>query len=360
MTVLQLPKYEQVKRTLIAEIEAGQWTPGLAIPSEAQLLQRFAVSRPTLVRSLQDLVREGYLFRRQGKGTFVAERNARESNGQSHRSVPVFTARHHGASVGSPSELLIGLLRGIQSVLGPAHFDLGLRYATMGSVDEETALYLDKSEPGIALMIEPSFLPQLRDDLLRRGWAVWSVNEPWPEGNSVYIDQERSGYLATRYLIEKRNCRRIGLLNGPHEDYWGFAAKHRGYRAALVESNIEFDPKLARQARHVIDTEAGRSMMRALIDERIEVDGVIGASDSKAIGAVAAAFEARISVPDQLAVIGIDDIFAAHCNPPLPSIALPFEDVGRRAAEEALRYSADPAPRMSAVEVRLKPTLVER
>ena len=360
MTVAQLPKYEQVKRSLIAEIEAGQWSPGVAIPSEAQLLQRFAVSRPTLVRSLQDLVREGYLFRRQGKGTFVAERSGRETNGQSHRSVPVFTARHHGSSVGSPSELLIGLLRGIQSVLGPAHFDLALRYPTMGSVDEETALYLDKSEPGIALMIEPSFLPELRDDLLRRGWMVWSVNEPWPEGNSVYIDQERSAYLATRYLIERRNCRRIALLNGPHEDYWGFVAKGRGYREALAESNIEFDRRLVRNARHVIDTEAGRSMMRSLLQEGVEMDGVVGASDSKAIGAVAAAKEAGISVPDQLSVIGIDDIFAAHCNPPLPSVALPFEDVGRRAAEEALRYSADPAPRASAVEVRLKPTLVDR
>jgi GntR family transcriptional regulator of arabinose operon len=361
MTAVQLPKYEQVKRTLIAEIEAGQWTPGLAIPSEAQLLQRFAVSRPTLVRSLQDLVREGYLFRRQGKGTFVAERSVREANGQTHRTVPVFTARHQGASVGSPSELLIGLLRGIQSVLGPAHLDLALRYATMGTVDEETALYLDKSEPGIALMIEPSFLPHLRDDLLRRGWAVWAVNEPWPEGNSIYIDQQRSAYLAGRYLIEKRNCRRIVLLNGPHEDYWGFAAKHRGYLQALAESNIDFDPRLVRHARHFIDTEAGRSMMRSLIDEGVEVDGVIGASDSKAIGAVAALSEARIGVPDQVAVIGIDDIFAAHANPPLPSVALPFEEVGRRAAEEALRCSNGEAiHRTSAVEIRLKPTLVER
>ena len=77
----QLPKYEQVKRSLISDIERGKWTPGAVIPSEAQLLQQFNVSRPTLVRSLQDLVREGYLRRQQGKGTFVADRNVRTGPG---------------------------------------------------------------------------------------------------------------------------------------------------------------------------------------------------------------------------------------------------------------------------------------
>src|SRR5436190_1240225 len=97
MATAELPKYEQVKRSLIAEIELGKWTAGGVIPSEAQLLQRFNVSRPTLVRSLQDLVREGYLYRRQGKGTFVAER-ASAGEIQAQRGVPVFTAKHDAES----------------------------------------------------------------------------------------------------------------------------------------------------------------------------------------------------------------------------------------------------------------------
>src|SRR5215207_3029693 len=135
MPIARPPKYEQVKRSLIAEIEAGKWTAGGAIPSESQLLQRFDVSRPTLVRSLQDLVREGYLFRRQGKGTFVADRRGRSANGKAQRSVPVFTARHAGALPGQPGEVLLRLLRGAQAVLGPAHIDMALRYAAVGAVD---------------------------------------------------------------------------------------------------------------------------------------------------------------------------------------------------------------------------------
>src|SRR5829696_6489665 len=113
MASLDLPKYEQVKRSLIADIKVGRWSPGACIPSESQLLRRFSVSRPTLVRSLQDLVREGYLFRRQGKGTFVADRAARNGDAAPavKRSIPVFAARHT-AQAGSPGEVLLRLLRG--------------------------------------------------------------------------------------------------------------------------------------------------------------------------------------------------------------------------------------------------------
>jgi GntR family transcriptional regulator of arabinose operon len=361
MPVAELPKYEQVKKTLISDIEAGRWSPGGAIPSEAQLLKRFKVSRPTLVRSLQDLVREGYLYRQQGRGTFVAERHGRgngggNGNGHPQRSITVFTAR----TVAAGSEVLLRILRGMQDVLGPAQLDLAIRYAAVGDLDEETMVYLDKTEPGVTVVVEPSFSTPLRDELLRRGWTVWAANEPWPDGNSVYIDQERSGYLATKYLIQRKHCRRIAMLNGPPEIYWGFGAKLRGYRAALTEAGIEPDAQLIREASHVTDTEAGRAMMRALLQEGVPVDGVVGASDSKVMGAMSAAQDAGRRVPQQLSMIGIDDIFASHATPPLPSVALPFEAVGRRVAQESLRLGTTSGHVASCVEIQLKPTLVER
>jgi GntR family transcriptional regulator of arabinose operon len=356
----ETPKYERVKQSLIREIESGRWSAGEVMPSEAQLLQRFNVSRPTLVRSLQDLVREGYLFRRQGKGTFVAERVSRSGNGSSQRSLPIFNSRDTAVQAGSPSEVLLRLLRGAQSVLGPAHVDLAIRYVSGDGVDEETSGYLDKNEPGVALVVEPSFCKPLREELLRRGWTVWAVNEPWPEGNSVRIDQQRAGYLAARYLLEK-GCRRVALLNGPVNDYWGFGARRDGYLAAHRELGLEPDLRLIREGSHVIDTEAGRAMMRSLLDEGLDVDGVVGASDSKAIGAIAVAQESGRRVPDDLAVVGIDDILASRSMPPLPSVTMPFDEVGRRAAEEALRTrTGDGSVPGAPVEIQLKPYLTER
>jgi DNA-binding LacI/PurR family transcriptional regulator len=257
--------------------------------------------------------------------------------------------------------VLLRLLRGAQSVLGPAHVDLAIRYVSRDSVDEETSGYLDKNEPGVALVIEPSFCKPLRDELLRRGWTVWAVNEPWPEGNSVRIDQKRAGYLAARYLLEKKGCRRVALLNGPVNDYWGFGARRDGYLAAHHELGLEPDQRLIREGSHVIDTEAGRAMMRSLLDDGVDVDGVVGASDSKAIGAIAVAQESGRRVPDDLAVVGIDDILASRSTPPLSSVTMPFDEVGRRAAEEALRTpTGDGNVRGAPVEIQLKPYLTER
>jgi DNA-binding LacI/PurR family transcriptional regulator len=359
MAMSDLPKYEQVKRSLMQEIELGRWAPGSAIASEAQLLKRFAVSRPTLVRSLQELVREGYLYRRQGKGTFIAERSAREGNGQTQQSIPVFTVQSADALGGGPGQVLLRLLNGAQAVLGPAHVNLALRYAPPGTIDEETRRFLDKAEPGTALMIEPSFAPPLRIELQRRGWAVWAVNEPLEDGNCVYIDQERAGYLATQHLLKKKGRRRVALLNGPVESYWGFAARRDGYLAALEEMGVAPDPKLIREDAHISDTEAGRAMMRGLLTEGVVVDGVVGASDSKAMGAIAAARDAGLRIPDDLAVVSIDNIFAERVDPPLTSVAMPFLEVGERAAEEALRRSSR-NQLVCPVEIKLKPSLVER
>lgn len=362
MSVASLPKYEQIKRQLILEIEQGRWAAGSTVPSESELLQRFAVSRPTLVRSLQDLVRDGYVYRRQGKGTFVAERPRRRpaaaGEASSVRSVPVFVSAHTAALSGDAREVLLRMMRGIQSALGVSGLDLVLRSTDIGQIDSGTRRFLDSAEPGPALMIEPSFNPPLRRELVSRGWRVWSINEPLDDGDCVFIDQEHAGYLATRYLI-KRNRRRIALLNGPLSAYWGFEARLNGYRRALAEAGLPFDPSLAMEGAHVIDSEAGRSMMRRLIDSGIEVDAVVGASDSKAIGAMAAAEEAGWSVPDQIAFVSIDNTLADRTAKPLPAVAMPFEELGRQAATYATQpHRPGDTPFHS--QIQLKPTLVER
>lgn len=71
MSSVKSPKFEQIKRRLIADIEAGILAPGVRIESETELMRRHGVARMTVVRSLNEMVSEGYLVRMRGKGTFV-------------------------------------------------------------------------------------------------------------------------------------------------------------------------------------------------------------------------------------------------------------------------------------------------
>lgn len=69
------PLYQQIKTLITQRLIAGEWAPGVAIPSEMDLAARFGVSQGTVRKAIDELAAENILIRRQGKGTFVATHN---------------------------------------------------------------------------------------------------------------------------------------------------------------------------------------------------------------------------------------------------------------------------------------------
>lgn len=69
------PLYQQIKSLLLQALDAGEWGPGAAIPSETELARRFGVSQGTVRKAVDALASENLLVRKQGKGTFVATHN---------------------------------------------------------------------------------------------------------------------------------------------------------------------------------------------------------------------------------------------------------------------------------------------
>jgi GntR family transcriptional regulator len=69
-----LPLYLQIRDRLLEQIRGGELLPGERIPSESELVARFGVGRPTVRQAVSELVREGYLTRRKGAGSFVRAR----------------------------------------------------------------------------------------------------------------------------------------------------------------------------------------------------------------------------------------------------------------------------------------------
>src|SRR5436190_8325558 len=233
MPTTEMPQYAEIKRRLIGEIRSGQWSVGATFPSEAELVARYKVSRSTLVRSLQELVREGYLYRRQGQGTFVADYRHRQGTAAP---LPLFI--HGNPASARASHVLLRMLAGVESALGPGLPGITIRQVPRGPLDEETRMLVSTLKPRVALIVEPSFSPELVGLLRSLGCVMWSMNEPIEETNCVYIDQERAGHMASKHLLDQGR-RRIALLNGPQDAYWGFAAKYRGYRRALDDAGIE-------------------------------------------------------------------------------------------------------------------------
>jgi GntR family transcriptional regulator len=82
------PLYQQIKALLLRGLQAGEWHPGQAIPSETELAARFRVSQGTVRKAIDELATENVLVRRQGKGTFVATHAERATQYRFLRLVP--------------------------------------------------------------------------------------------------------------------------------------------------------------------------------------------------------------------------------------------------------------------------------
>jgi GntR family transcriptional regulator len=77
----QLPRYYQIEQAILDQIQQKLIEPGAQLPSEIELAQQYQVSRITAKRALDDLVNLGWAFRRQGRGTFVAQTRIRDISG---------------------------------------------------------------------------------------------------------------------------------------------------------------------------------------------------------------------------------------------------------------------------------------
>ncbi len=116
------PLYEQIKRLLTQSLEAGEWKPGEAIPSELELASRFRVSQGTVRKAIDELALENILVRRQGKGTFVASHAEPAYQYRFLRLLPDSGEKVH------PHNLFFGLERG--KAAGEAARALGLAPGT--------------------------------------------------------------------------------------------------------------------------------------------------------------------------------------------------------------------------------------
>lgn len=93
------PLYRQIKDLMMRSLEAGEWGPGDAIPSEVELAARFQVSQGTVRKAIDELSSERHLVRRQGKGTFVAAHSDPRSFFRFLRLVPNEGAFPHSQSI---------------------------------------------------------------------------------------------------------------------------------------------------------------------------------------------------------------------------------------------------------------------
>jgi LacI family transcriptional regulator len=176
--------------------------------------------------------------------------------------------------------------------------------------------------------------------------VVFLSMEPTAGLSVVAVDNRSGGDQATQHLIDQGR-RKIGLITGPL-GWWEARQRYAGWQDALTRAGLAPSPSL------VIEGEwsaaSGERCLRALLAQQPDVDAVFACSDQIALGALGAAHQSGRRVPEDLAIVGFDDIpESAFFWPPLTTIHQQLVDVGRIAVKslhqivEATRRGPDGA-----------------
>jgi DNA-binding LacI/PurR family transcriptional regulator len=214
------------------------------------------------------------------------------------------------------------------SLLGPmvrrcaAHgYDLLISFQQLSS-DWHVDYADSRKADGIILLGYGDYLeyrPRL-EQLIDRGahFVRWGSGADGEPGATVSSDNEQGGFEATSHLLQKGR-RSIAFVGTATAGYPEFLHRWRGYCRALRAAGIKVDERLR------IDGDAseaaGRAAIVGLLARGIEFDAVFAASDVAAIGAMHALQDAGRRIPDDVAIVGFDDLSAASLSsPPLTTV----------------------------------------
>jgi LacI family transcriptional regulator len=155
---------------------------------------------------------------------------------------------------------------------------------------------------------------------------------------SVGIDNEAIGRLATDYLV-KGGAATVGIITGPMS-WWEAGERLRGWRESLAAHGLNASDSLVVEGDWTATS--GAQGLGELMDRHPEIDAVFACNDQIALGVLHEAHRIGKKIPDELSVVGVDDIGeAAHFWPPLTTVHQPLRESGVLAVQALDRLIRD-------------------
>lgn len=175
------------------------------------------------------------------------------------------------------------------------------------------------------------------------------------EGPSITLDNTRAGQLVAEHLLALGHTR-LAHISGPPGLRLA-RERERSFVDTVRARGLEPAPSVAGDEHW--STASGFAAMTRLLADGTRPTAIFAANDQMAIGAIAAAFQSGLRVPDDLSVVGVDDIeLASFHHPPLTTVAQPIQDLAREAVRlllEGLQGAVS-----GSTQIVLKPTLIVR
>jgi DNA-binding LacI/PurR family transcriptional regulator len=169
---------------------------------------------------------------------------------------------------------------------------------------------------------------------------------------AVLVENQTGAQKLVEHLIEVHGCRHIAFLRGP-EGNEDSQQRQAGYRRALKAHGIPQDSSLLGVGG--FNEEEANATIRQWLNQGVEFDAVFAGDDDAAAGALSALRRAGKRIPQDVKVVGFDDLpVARFLSPPLTTVRAPIEQVGREAIRQVVRLiRGEPADRLSLMRTQL-------
>lgn len=255
----------------------------------------------------------------------------------------------------------LSILKGIEQGLDESSARYNINLFSARDKNDETLkeiLYGKRADAVIMLSENPS--ESVLNAYRKQNTPIVLVETFVPDEFTIKTDNIHGARLAMEYLI-KSGKKRIGII--VEEQHYGPGhsqiERFTGYKKVLEENNIPFDKDLVFELEH-FHIENGKMIARDIAEKKLDVDAIFcAAGDKVAMGFLVGARESGLKVPEDIAIVGFDDIdVASLVTPPLSTVKQNLDEIGRVAykmAVEAIEGREVPDP-----HIEFQPELIVR
>ena len=223
-------------------------------------------------------------------------------------------------SIGDP--FFTKVMRGVRSAANALGYAIVIRETRQGmmSADEINATLESKQADGLVLLNNMTFV----------AGRLNGANHPHLQPPAVQIDNAAAAREMTEYLISQGH-REIGMICGRKKP--SFAERERGFRKTMQEARLKISSDWILDSENSLD--GARRAARQILAHGNRPTAVFCVSDELAIGCMHELQLAGVGVPDDISVVGFDDIrYAEVTNPPLTTVRQPAEEMGERIVQK--------------------------
>ncbi len=324
---MNIPKYEMVRNYIKNLLVSGTVLHGEMLPSENELISKFNVSRHTIRKAFGELSSTGYIYKKQGKGSF----SNYKPNEKPKQIIAVL-------STFISSFVFPSIIAGIEQVLSDEGYMM-LLSNTNNTKEKEAQLLTNILEYNVAgMIIEPAKSAgrntnhKLFVEIRKRNIKTVFINAVYEDFSSPYVllDDIRGGFMATEYLIHLGHRKIASIMKT--DDRQG-VDRTNGMISAMQKYNVSPTPDFFGTYDTHSMYEAPYILAQSLMRMKDRPTAIFCYNDQCALMVIQAIHDSGLSVPEDISVVGYDDsLESVQGNLKLTTVSHPKKEMGQQAA----------------------------